>query len=101
MVGTNDTQRDEALRVSTWLDETQGPHRRARAETYFSLLQQLSGHEQRHELVLLDGCAHSFTECAQAKAWPSLIEKFCEHTLTGVIVINIRLEKRVNDDCLR
>ena len=69
VVGVDDTQRDEALRISDWLDYVQGPHRRARAESYLAILHHLGKHKGSHHLQLISECAHSFKECAQTEIW--------------------------------
>jgi pimeloyl-ACP methyl ester carboxylesterase len=69
-VGTEDTQRDPAMRSAADLDAVQGPHRLARAATYVA---RFAAAAARHKiipdvsLIHLEGCGHDFSECA-AKA---------------------------------
>jgi pimeloyl-ACP methyl ester carboxylesterase len=69
-VGTEDTQRDAAMRSAPDLDEVQGRHRLARAGTYVA---RFAAAASRHKitadvsLTRLAGCGHDFSQCA-AKA---------------------------------
>jgi pimeloyl-ACP methyl ester carboxylesterase len=66
-VGTEDTERDPALRTATELDSVQGPHRLARAATY---VDRFAAAAARHQitpdvsLTHLAGCGHDFAQCA-------------------------------------
>lgn len=69
-VGSEDTQRDPAMRTAPELDAVQGPHRLARASTYVARFAAAAACHQVTadvSLIHLDGCGHDFAECA-AKA---------------------------------
>ncbi len=66
-VGTEDTQRDPAMRTAPELDAVQGPHRLARATTYAARFAAAAAHRQiapSVSLTHLAGCGHDFAQCA-------------------------------------
>lgn len=77
-VGTNDTTRDPALRKTDRLDAIQGPHRKARAQTYVNALNaaaQAIGLVPSTRLIELNGCAH---DVEQAITQNGLAERVLE-----------------------
>ncbi len=67
-VGTEDIQRDAAMRTAPDLDAVQGLHRRARAETYVARFADAATcHKVTPDVSLthLVGCGHDFSQCAK------------------------------------
>ncbi len=67
-VGTEDTQRDAAMRTAPDLDAVQGSHRLARAATYVDHFADAAARLQLTadaSLTHLAGCGHDFSQCAQ------------------------------------
>ncbi len=68
-VGDRDTARDQALRSDPRIDASQGLDRVSRARRYAAALRDAAaakGIAPDIGLTELEGCAHSFSECAQA-----------------------------------
>ncbi len=68
-VGSEDHHRDDALRKGPLIDEAQGRHRLARARHYctsFRAAAEARGISPDVSLTELPGCAHSFSDCANA-----------------------------------
>lgn len=68
-VGSDDTDRDQALRKHPLIETAQGTHRLARGRRYAAALQeaaQARSLTSRTTFTELPDCAHSFSTCAQA-----------------------------------
>lgn len=77
-VGSEDIQRDDALRQSPELDQQQGPNRRARAHTYTKLLNQAAaahGIAQRAKLTELPGCVHDVVHAIKQNKLAAMLLK--------------------------
>jgi pimeloyl-ACP methyl ester carboxylesterase len=67
-VGTEDTERDAAMRTAPDLDAVQGSHRLARAATYVDRFAEAAARHQLTpdvSLTHLAGCGHDFSQCAE------------------------------------
>jgi pimeloyl-ACP methyl ester carboxylesterase len=65
-VGSDDVQRDDNLRTRDAVDDTQGPHRLARARHWCTEVEEKAktlGIAPRISLRVLQGCGHSFVDC--------------------------------------
>lgn len=79
IVGSRDTERDDAVRTSEKLDERQGAHRLARARNWITAMRAAARSRQipaRHDLEILEGPGHSFENCVEAGLARSTFEFF-------------------------
>ncbi len=77
-VGSHDTSRDDSLRQNELVDEQQGAHRLERARRYVASVnrrQAALGLPRTARLTFLQGCDHSFSNCAERGG---LALKVCE-----------------------
>lgn len=68
VVGSLDVERDESVRTSAKLDERQGRDRIERAQRWVVALQAAARGRSlpsRHEIALLEGAGHSFSDCVE------------------------------------
>ncbi len=68
-VGSLDVERDESVRTSTRLDDRQGENRIERARRWVDAMRAAGRSRSlpaRHELVVLEGAGHSFSDCVDA-----------------------------------
>jgi pimeloyl-ACP methyl ester carboxylesterase len=75
-VGTEDTERDAAMRTAPDIDAVQGRHRLARAETYVARVAEAATRLQitaNVSLIPLPGCGHDFSQCAQKAGLAHLV----------------------------
>ncbi|MFO0688298.1 MAG: hypothetical protein U0900_06295 [Myxococcota bacterium] len=68
-VGELDVDRDRSVRTTTKLDASQGEDRIERAKRWVTAMQAAARTRSlpaRHELVILEGAGHSFSDCVEA-----------------------------------
>jgi pimeloyl-ACP methyl ester carboxylesterase len=69
MIGALDVDRDQSVRTTTKVDESQGKDRIERARRWVAEMQAAARSRSlpgRHELTILDGAGHSFSDCVEA-----------------------------------